>query len=126
MPVSRWWTPRYAQVALVESGWQPNYERPHHTGWHSSDAVRSISRKWSKRAAIAGRCCLHVVNEAACEFNANYVVPQMVVRSSCLRLRKIVFSDAKRLLQSITLRTDKCFGGVEIDGQFQPGWLFNS
>jgi len=46
---------------------------------NSQNAVRSISRKWTKRAAIADRCRRQAVTEVACEFIADYVVPQMII-----------------------------------------------
>ena len=66
---------------------------------NSQNAVRSISRKWTKRAAIADRYCLQAVTEVACEFIADYVVPQMIIRSPRVRPGKFVLVDAKRLLQ---------------------------
>jgi hypothetical protein len=53
----------------------------------------------TKRAAIAGRCRLQDVTEVACEFIADYVVPQMIIRSPRLRPGKFALVDAKRLLQ---------------------------
>jgi hypothetical protein len=58
-----------------------------------------VSRKLTKRAAIAGRCRLQAVTEIACEFIADYVVPQMFIRSPRVRSGKFVLVDAKRLLQ---------------------------
>ena len=66
---------------------------------NSQNAVRSISRKLTKRAAIADRCRLKAIAEVACEFIADYVVPQMIILSPRARPGKFVFSDAKRLLQ---------------------------
>jgi hypothetical protein len=66
---------------------------------NSRNAMRSFSRKLTKRAAMAGRCRLQAVTEVACEFIADYLVPQMFIRSPRLRPGKFVLVDAKRLLQ---------------------------
>jgi hypothetical protein len=42
---------------------------------NSQKAMRSISRKLTKRAAITDRYRLKAVTEVACEFIADYVVP---------------------------------------------------
>jgi hypothetical protein len=66
---------------------------------NSQNALRSISRKLTKRAAIADRCRLQAIAEVACEFIADYVVPQMIIRSPRLRPGKFVLVDAKRRLR---------------------------
>jgi hypothetical protein len=66
---------------------------------NSQNAVGSISRNLTKRAAIADRCRLQAIAEVARQFIADYVVPQMIVRSTRIRAGKIVFSDAKGVLQ---------------------------
>jgi hypothetical protein len=66
---------------------------------NSQNAVRSISRKLTKRAAIADRCRLQAIAEVACQFIADYVVPQMFIRSPRVRPGNLVLVDAKRLLQ---------------------------
>jgi hypothetical protein len=68
--------------------------------------MRSISRKLTKRAAITDRYRLQAVTEVACEFIANYVVPQMIIRSPRLRPGKFVLVDAKRLLQQYPPEAD--------------------
>ena len=78
-------------------------------GWHvrfvpillqnSQNALRSISRKLTKRAAIADRCRLQAIAEVACEFIADYVVPQMIIRSPRVQPGKLLLVDTKRLLQ---------------------------
>jgi hypothetical protein len=73
---------------------------------NSQNAVRSISRKLTKRAAIADRCRLKAIAEVACEFIADYVVPQMIIRSPRVRPGKFVLVDAKRLLQQYLPGTD--------------------
>src|ERR1700738_5196906 len=66
---------------------------------NSQNALRSISRKLTKRAAIADRCRLQAIAEAACEFIADYVVPQMIIRSQRVQPGKLLLVDTKRLLQ---------------------------
>jgi hypothetical protein len=66
---------------------------------NSQNAMRSISRKLTKRAAIADRYRLQAITEVACEFIAGHVVPQMIIRSSRVRPGKFASADAKRLLQ---------------------------
>jgi hypothetical protein len=63
------------------------------------NALRSISRKLTKRAAIADRCRLQAIAEVACEFIADYVVPQMIIRSPRVQPGKLLLVDTKRLLQ---------------------------
>jgi Integrase core domain len=58
-----------------------------------------ISRKLTKRAAIADRCSLQAIAEVACEFIADYVVPQMIIRSPRVHPGTLVLVDTKRLLQ---------------------------
>jgi hypothetical protein len=70
------------------------------------NAMRSISRKLTKRAAIADRCRLQAVNEVACELIADYVVPQMIIRSPHVRPGKFVLVDAKTLLQQYRRKAD--------------------
>jgi hypothetical protein len=53
---------------------------------NSQNVGRSISGKQTNRAAIPDRCHLQGVTEAACEFIADYVAPQMIVRSPRVRL----------------------------------------
>jgi hypothetical protein len=66
---------------------------------NSQNALRSISRKLTKRAAIADRCRLQAIAEVACEFIADYVVPQMIIRSPRVQPGKLLLVDTKRLLQ---------------------------
>jgi hypothetical protein len=66
---------------------------------NSQNAMRSISRKLTKRAAIADRCSLQAIAEVACEFIADYVVPQMIIRSPRVHPGTLVLVDTKRLLQ---------------------------
>jgi hypothetical protein len=49
---------------------------------------------------------LQGITEVACEFIADYVVPQMIVRSPRVRPGKFVLVDAKRLLQQYRHLTD--------------------
>jgi hypothetical protein len=74
---------------------------------NSQNAARSISRKWTKRAAIVNRCRLQAITEVACEFIAEHVVPQMIIRSPRARPGKFVLADAKRLLQQYRHETDQ-------------------
>jgi hypothetical protein len=53
----------------------------------------------TKRAAIADRCRLQAIAEVACEFIADYVVPQMIIRSPRVQPGKLLLVDTKRLLQ---------------------------
>jgi hypothetical protein len=59
-----------------------------------------------KRAANRRRMSLQAVTEVACEFIADYVVPQMIIRSPRVRPGKFVLVDAKRLLQQYLPGTD--------------------
>jgi hypothetical protein len=70
----------------------------------------------TKRAAIADRYRLQAVTEVACEFIANYVVPQMIIRSARLRPGKFVLVDAKRLLQQYLRNPD--FASQATFGEF--------
>jgi hypothetical protein len=63
-------------------------------------------RKLTKRAAIADRCRLQAIAEVACQFIADYVVPQMIIRSPRLRPGKLVLVDSKRLLQQYRRKAD--------------------
>jgi hypothetical protein len=72
----------------------------------SADTVAKLAKchainfpQLTKRAAIAGRCRLQDVTEVAREFIADYVVPQMIIRSPRLRPGKFVLVDAKRRLR---------------------------
>jgi hypothetical protein len=64
--------------------------------------MRSISRKWTERAAIADRCRLQAITEVACEFIAEHVVPQVIIRSPRVQPGKIVLADAKKPLQHLS------------------------
>jgi hypothetical protein len=57
---------------------------------NSQNALRSISRKLTKRAAIADPCNLQAIAEVAREFIADYVVPQMIIRSPRVQPGKFV------------------------------------
>src|ERR1700681_3833383 len=61
--------------------------------------MQSISRKLTNEPQIADRCRLQAVTEVACEFIADYVVPQMIIRSPRVRPGKFVLVNTKRLLQ---------------------------
>jgi hypothetical protein len=63
------------------------------------NGLRSISRELTKRAAIADRSRLQAIAEVACQFIADYVVPQIIIQSPRIRPGKLVLVDAKRLLQ---------------------------
>jgi hypothetical protein len=52
-----------------------------------------------KQATIADRCALKRATEVPVSSSPVDVVPHIIIRSSRLQLGKIVFSDAKRLLQ---------------------------
>jgi hypothetical protein len=73
---------------------------------NSQNALRSISRKLTKRAAIADRCRLQAIAEVACEFIADSVVPQMIIRSPRVQPGKLLLVDTKRLLQHYRHLTD--------------------
>jgi hypothetical protein len=60
----------------------------------------------TKRAAIADRCRLQAIAEVACEFIADYVVPQMIIRSPRVQPKKLLLVDTKRLLQHYRHETD--------------------
>jgi hypothetical protein len=66
---------------------------------NSQNALLSISRKLTKRAAIADRCRLQAIAEVVCEFIADYVVPQMIIRSPRVQPGKLLLVDTKGLLQ---------------------------
>jgi hypothetical protein len=90
---------------------------------NSRNAVRSISRKWTKRAAIANRCRRQGITEVAGEFIAEHVVPQMIIRSPRIRTGKFVPMQ-KRLLQqyrhkadAIVVPTNVCCRGKSGQGQ---------
>ncbi len=51
--------------------------------------MRSISRKLTKRAAIADRCHLQAIAEVACEFIADYVVPHVLSRLKDIGVKDI-------------------------------------
>jgi hypothetical protein len=84
---------------------------------NSQNAVRSISRKWTKRAAIADRCHLQAITEVACEFIAEHVVPQMIIRSPRVQPGKTVLADAKRLLQQYLPTADMGRRSLSMGGE---------
>src|ERR1700676_149132 len=61
--------------------------------------MRSIPRKVTNEPQTADRCRIQAVTEVACEFIADYVVPQMIIRSPRVRPGKFVLVNTKRLLQ---------------------------
>src|SRR3984893_5924989 len=82
--------------------------------WHAIN-----SPQMDKRAANRRPMSLQAVTEVACEFIADYVVPQMIIRSPRVRPGKFVLVDAKRLLQKYRHSTDMapqslhvCYRGV--------------
>jgi hypothetical protein len=66
---------------------------------NSQNALRSISRKLIKRAAIADRCRLQAISVVACAFIADYVVPQNDYSIAARTAEKLLLVDTKRLLQ---------------------------
>src|ERR1700726_3821478 len=81
--------------------------------------MRSITRKLTNEPQMADRCRLQAGTEVVCEFIADYVVPQMIIRSPRVRPGKFVLVDAKRLLQQYRHSTDMapqslhvCYRGV--------------
>jgi hypothetical protein len=66
---------------------------------NSQNAVRLIFREKTKQATIADRCALKRANEVAGRFIANWRSPPLIIQSLRLWAGKIVFVDAKSLLQ---------------------------